>query len=272
MRAGLSIGDFSQITHLSVKTLRRYHEAGLLQPAEVDPHTGYRYYATAQVPTAQVIRRFRELGMPVREVREVLATTDPQARSALIAAHLERLENQLDGTRAAVTSLRRLLQPASPPIQVEIRAAEAVTAAAIGAAVDHSEVAAWYGAAMAELDQTLGTAHLTPTGPCGGLYDNELFTDDRGNAVVYVPVANPPSSGRVRPFTVPAAELAISVHHGPYDDVDVTYGQLGTYVAEHALAVAGPVRETYLIGPGDTGDAASWRTEIGWPVFRTSAS
>src|SRR6266568_477977 len=31
MRAGLSIGDFSQITHLSVKTLRRYHEAGLLR-------------------------------------------------------------------------------------------------------------------------------------------------------------------------------------------------------------------------------------------------
>jgi len=200
MRAGLSIGDFSQITHLSVKTLRRYHEAALLQPAEVDPHTGYRYYATTQVPTAQVIRRFRELGMPVREVREVLATTDPQARSALIAVHLERLENQLDETRAAVTSLRRLLQPASPPIQVEIRAAEAVTAAAIGAAVDHREVVDWYGAAMAELDQTLRTAHLTPAGPCGGLYDNELFTDDRGNAVVYVPVADPPAAGRVRPF------------------------------------------------------------------------
>jgi DNA-binding transcriptional MerR regulator len=87
MRAGLSIGDFSQITHLSVKTKRRYHEAALLQPAEVDPHTGYRYYATTQVPTAQVIRRFRELGMPVREV---LTTSDPRARSALIAAHLER--------------------------------------------------------------------------------------------------------------------------------------------------------------------------------------
>src|SRR5258707_8950011 len=205
MRAGLSIGDFSQITHLSVKTLRRYHEAGLLQPAEVDPHTGYRYYATAQVPTAQVIRRFRELGMPVREVREVLATTDPQARSALIAGHLERLENQLDETRPAVTSLRRLLQPASPPIQLEIRAAEAVTAAAIGAAIDPSEAVAWYGAAMAELDQTLRTGHLTPAGPCGGPYGNELFTRHRGNAVVYVPVASPPTAGRVPPFTVPAA-------------------------------------------------------------------
>src|SRR5258708_21143133 len=122
MRPGLSIGDFSQITHLSVKTLRRYHEAGLLQPAEVDPHTGYRYYATTQVPTAQVIRRFRELGMPVREVREVLYTTDPQARSALIAAHLDRLENQLDETPAAVTSLRRLLHPPTPPIHDQLPA------------------------------------------------------------------------------------------------------------------------------------------------------
>src|ERR1700758_5780524 len=101
MGTGLTIGEFSRITHLSVKTLRRYHEAGLLQPAQVDPHTGYRYYATAQVPTAQVIRRFRELGMPVREVREVLATTDPQARSALIAGHLERLERQLRQNQAA---------------------------------------------------------------------------------------------------------------------------------------------------------------------------
>ncbi len=272
MRAGLSIGDFSQITHLSVKTLRRYHEAGLLEPAEVDPHTGYRYYALTQVPTAQVIRRFRDLGMPVREVGDVLSTTDPQARSALIAGHLERLENQLDETRAAVTSLRRLLEPARPPIQVELLAVEALTTAAICATVDHSEVLAWYGAAMSELNRTLGTAHIASAGPCGGLYDNELFTNERGNAVVYIPVADPPSRGRVRPFVVPAAELAITVHHGPHDDIDVSYGQLGTYVTEHALAVAGPVRETYLIGPRDTRESATWRTEIGWPVFRTAVT
>src|ERR1700722_4891290 len=99
MRATLSIGDFSRISHLSVKTLRHYHEAGLLEPAEVDPQTGYRYYSTAQVPTAQVIRRFRDLGMPVREVRDVVGTTDPEKRNALIAVHLERLEGQLAETR-----------------------------------------------------------------------------------------------------------------------------------------------------------------------------
>jgi hypothetical protein len=38
-------------------------------------------------------------------------------------------------------------------------------------------------------------------------------------------------------------------------------------VVEHALAVAGRVRETCLAGPRDTADPASRRTEIGWPVF-----
>jgi DNA-binding transcriptional MerR regulator len=45
----LTIGDFSRATHLSVKMLRHYHDIGLLEPAGVDPYTGYRRYGTAQI-------------------------------------------------------------------------------------------------------------------------------------------------------------------------------------------------------------------------------
>ena len=38
------IGDFSRMTHLSVKALRFYHDQGLLEPARIDPATGYRFY------------------------------------------------------------------------------------------------------------------------------------------------------------------------------------------------------------------------------------
>jgi effector-binding domain-containing protein len=88
---------------------------------------------------------------------------------------------------------------------------------------------------------------------------------------VFVPTDRDVHDGRVAPLDLPSRELALTVHRGPHDDIDISYGALGTYVAEHALAVAGPVREHYLVGPRDTGDAAAWRTEIGWPVFRTSA-
>ena len=269
MAAALSIGEFSRITHLSIKALRRYHEAGLLVPARVDPGSAYRYYELDQVPTAQVIHRFRELGMPVRDVRELVAVSDPDARAAVIAQHLRRLEAQLDETRAAVVSLRRLLDPDPAPIEVHVHRVEATSVAAVRGVVDLDDVLAWYANAMTELDEVLPMA--ATAGPPGGLYDNELFTEERGTMVVYIPVAVPPARcGRVEPFVVPAAELATTVHAGPHDDIDVTYAALGVFVSQQALAISGPVREVYLVGPRDTDDRAAWQTEIGWPIFQTT--
>ena len=51
------------------EALRHYHEIGLLQPAGVDRKSGYRQYEAEQVPVAQVIRRFRDLGMALDDVK-----------------------------------------------------------------------------------------------------------------------------------------------------------------------------------------------------------
>ena len=118
----LAIGEFSRLTHLSVRTLRRYHDADLLVPATVDDATGYRYYSADQIPTAQVIHRLRELDVPLPEVRRILRSSDPDTRAVLVADHLQRLESELDRTRAAVASLRRLLRPEPAPVHVELRA------------------------------------------------------------------------------------------------------------------------------------------------------
>ena len=110
MPALLTIGEFSRASYLTVKTLRHYHDVGLLEPAQVDDWSGYRYYRADQIETAQTIRRLRELEMPVEQVKGVLHAADAGERNALIAAHLERMEQQLERTTAAVASLRALLQ------------------------------------------------------------------------------------------------------------------------------------------------------------------
>lgn len=260
----LSIGEFSQLTHLSVRTLRRFHDAGLLEPAWVDDASGYRYYAVEQIPTAQVIHRLRELEVPLDDVRHIVRSPDPAVRAELVAQHLRRLESQLDRTRAAVASLQRLLQPPPADLDVELRVVEATTVAAIEDDVDLDDVLDWYAGAMAELDAVVPER----TGSPGGLYDNALFDAGRGHVLVYRPTTDPPQVGRVRPVTLPAVELALTTHVGEHHDIDVTYGQLGTWVVENALAVAGPVREVYVTGPRDSDDPEAWRTEIGWPVFR----
>jgi effector-binding domain-containing protein len=76
--------------------------------------------------------------------------------------------------------------------------------------------------------------------------------------------------GRVVPLLIPAAELAVATHPGSLRDIDVTYGQLGSYVTTHEISVDGPLREYYLVDAHDTPDEAQWRTEIAWPIFRAS--
>jgi DNA-binding transcriptional MerR regulator len=262
----LSIGEFSRLTHLSVRTLRRYHDAGLLEPAAVDDATGYRYYGPDQIPTAQVVHRLRELDVPLADVQRILRTPDPALRADLVAEHLRRLEHELDRTRAAVASLRRLLQPEPAGLAVELRAVPATTVAAVEDDVTHDDVITWYAGAMAELDAALGE----PAGVPGGLYDNALFEDGRGHVLVYRPTPRPPRTGRVHPLTLPAVELAVATHVGEHHDIDVTYGELGSWVVANALSVAGPVRERYLVGPRDTPEASAWRTEVGWPVFHVA--
>ncbi|GAA5150060.1 MerR family transcriptional regulator [Nocardioides marinquilinus] len=264
----MAIGEFSRVTHLSIRTLRRYHEAGLLEPELVDPSSGYRYYSGEQIPTAQVIHRLRELDVPLADVRRILRSPDPKQRSALVAEHLGRLEAELARTRVAVGSLRRLLAPEPAPLQVELRAEPATTVAAVEDEVGEDDVVAWYAGAMAELDAVLGPA--AGAGPPGGLYDNALFERGRGHLLLYRPAAEPPTRGRVHPVTLPDVELVVTTHEGEHDGIDVTYGELGLWVTRNALTVAGAVRERYLVGPRDTADPAAWRTEIGWPVFRVA--
>jgi len=271
----LAIGDFSRATHLNIKTLRHYHSIGLLEPADVDPATGHRRYGTDQIPTAQVIRRFRSLGMPLEEIQAVITTSDLAARNGLISAHLQRLETSLEQTQLAVASLRDLLEPPieSVPVAIEHRRIDATPAAAVTEIIDIKEASAWYQGALGELFALMSAQKVAPLCPSGAIYSNDLFTHERGEATVFVPcndIVRP--TGRVTPIVVPGVELAITVHIGPHTgELDRAYGSLATHVADHALGIEGPIREYYVVGPHETGDEAEWRTEVGWPIFHTGS-
>ena len=268
MPTTLSIGDFSRATNLSVKTLRYYHRVGLLEPDDVDPRTGYRRYTTGQISAAHLIRRFRDLDMPVEQVHTVLATPDIALRNKLIAEHLSHLEKQLTRTREVVASLRDLLQTSAAAPHVSRRLVPATGAVAISETIDASDAFVWLEGALGELHAVVAHQDLTATGPAGGIFADEIFTEERGKATVYLPCnGEVQAMGRTAARTVPAAELAIIEHHGPHVDVDRSYGALATYVARHALAVDGPIREFYPVARHETPDESQWRTEIGWPIF-----
>jgi DNA-binding transcriptional MerR regulator len=252
----LTIGEFSKMTYLSVKALRHYHDVGLLEPALIDPSTGYRRYSSGQVSTAQAIRRFRDLEMPIDDVRRVLAAPNDSARNRAILAHLERMQAQLDQTQQAVASLQALLTggTADAAARVEIRRIAPLRVIASTAVVGFDECGEWLEPALAALHQEASGASITVTGHDGALYADEIFEAGAGEVTAFLPVDGVAASV----VELPGCTMAVLRHEGPFADLDQAYGALGTFVAERGIGGPGPIREIYLTPTS---------TDVCWPVI-----
>jgi DNA-binding transcriptional MerR regulator len=262
MTLTVPIGEFSRMSHLSVAALRHYQEAGVLAPVEVDAATGYRRYGVDQLGDAHLVRRLRDLAMPVPEVAVVVAAGPGPARDTAIRRHLERMERELAHTQDVVASLRVLLSRDGPPIRVSYRSEPPIEAAAVAARVARPDIGAWCQQAFSRL---LGA--VEPVAPPGATYADDFFAADEGEIVAYAPIHVglhlPAGVARIE---LPAVRLALAVHEGPYAEIDRTYGALGRHVAEHDQPADQPIRETYLVGPSHTDRPETYRTEICWPI------
>jgi DNA-binding transcriptional MerR regulator len=263
MTVYLTIGEFSKMTYLSVKALRHYHDVGLLEPAEIDADSGYRRYHADQVGIAQAIRRFRDLDMPLEQLRTVLQAPDRATRNQAILDHLATMQQQLERTQHTVASLQALLSSPAVPRPVAYRTLPAITALSIEASIAFDDTA-WIDAAFDELHAVLERSSAAATGPDSALYSDAFFTEGAGQVVALVPIGadaarldGGPVEGRARTLDLPATRVAVMVHDGPFADLDQTYGALGTVLAELGLGADGPIREVYV---------TERRAEVCWPV------
>lgn len=261
MTQELSIGDFSRMTFLSVKALRHYHDVGLLEPARIDQHSGYRYYRPGQVSDAQLIRRLRDLDMPVDAVRRVVSAPDTAARDVIIAEHLDRMTEQLRQTQDTVDSLRRILQDAQPDLGVETVREPTVHALVVREHVTGDTAMAWWVDTFTALHRKLRVSHGKRTGPDGVIFPTEYFTEGAADLVAYLPV----EAGTRGAEEVAGGDFAVTTYDGPFIDLDQAYGALGQSVLEQAMSGDGPVRERYL-PRGDESDLLDHTTIVCWPV------
>lgn len=266
MSTTVTIGEFARLTLLSVKALRHYHDVGLLEPVAVDPSSGYRRYGIDQVTDAQLIRRLRDLDMPVPDVRAVVDAPDPATRDELLRAHLDRMQETLSRTAGVVASLRAALDPL-PDLSVEHRHLPTQPVVVVRADVGEDDFTAFFDRAFAELYGAIAVAGQLPTGPGGAVYDHGWFADEVGEIVAYVPVVDTDAiGGAVEAAVLPAVDVAVGTHAGPFVDFDRTYGALGRHVNEHCGSSGLPIREVYVIGPDRTDDPDQLRTEVCWPT------
>jgi F-type H+-transporting ATPase subunit beta len=112
------IGLFARICRVSVVTLRYYDEIGLLKPEYVDRYTGYRYYTAEQIPRLSQIAAYKDLGLTLDEIADLLNENLPvehlrdllHARRNQVAAQIAEGQAQLARIDAQLHEL------ANPPL------------------------------------------------------------------------------------------------------------------------------------------------------------
>jgi DNA-binding transcriptional MerR regulator len=261
-----SIGDFSKITGLTVKTLRYYHEQGLLVPTCVDDQTGYRYYDRAKIETARIIAHLRSLGLSIDEVREILrsAVEDADLRSVL-ERQKALLESKIKHDREIVRSIHALLIQeeeierimAQASFQVEEKTVDPARIAGIRMKGRYSDC----GGAFARIGRRFG--RYLRGKPMLLHYDCEYREDD-ADFEACMPIGGGSSTDGITTRELAGGRCVSLLHLGPYDQLGRSYAKILEYIRSKGYEVLMPTRELYLKGPGMIfrGNPKNYLTEI----------
>ncbi|HEY0530380.1 MAG TPA: MerR family transcriptional regulator [Actinoplanes sp.] len=291
-----TIGDFAGLGRVSVRMLRHYDAIGLIRPARVDPHSGYRYYTAAQLRVLNRVIALKDLGFTLQQVKSMIEDkVEPtelrgmlRLRRAELAAQVDR-----DAARLAQVDARlRLIETeghmdTGDVVLKDVPALRVVelsaTAASYDDAVSISENLSPLYPRLLELMKQHG---IPMTGAPIGYY--EPAPVEPGDETISVHAAFPVAPGAGSPglgsaghgsaghgsagpgfevVALPAlGPAATALHMGSMMEAMGTVQKIANWIDDNGYRPVGPgfAREIYLECP--PGDFDQWITELQVPV------
>ena len=101
------IGDFSNMSKTTIKTLRYYEKEGLLKPVYIDLNTGYRYYETSQLVELSKIMHLRQAGLSIKDIKNILGGQD---LTEILKNRKKEIEKQLFNYNTELSKINYLLE------------------------------------------------------------------------------------------------------------------------------------------------------------------
>ena len=240
------IGRFAQAARLSQKALRHYDATGLLEPAWVDPETGYRWYRVEQLRRARTIALLRLAGMPLTEIRSFLMAPSADA----VDAFADGLRRELRDRTEVLAYVKRLLEEA-PMFDVSTKEMAAVRFRSRTGSVRTAAFDAFAAAAIDELGPPeRGAVPFT-------IYHGRVNEEEDGPVEVCLSCADGDRH-------LPAVEVAFTIAAGADCDFPAilgAYDAVARWAHENGRKLGGPPRELYL-----DGRLERTRMEVAWPL------
>ncbi|MGZ0146782.1 MerR family transcriptional regulator [Kribbella sp. WER1] len=262
-----AIGEFARHGRVSVRMLRHYDAIGLLRPASVDPATGYRSYAAAQLADLNRIVALKDLGFSLDQVNKLIADNlQPAELRAMLTMRRAQLETTVAESNARLAQVESRLRgleaaiPAADIVVKELPAVRLVGLTATAASFTPDDITPVVHPLCAELSRRLPHADVRPAGRLTCLYEQQ------GDVVVQATVPAAVDAGGnlngLEVIDLPAMQAATLVHHGPIEQILPSWQALARWLEDNGRRAAEPARELYLETSENPDD---WVTELQQP-------
>ena len=267
----LKIGEFSNLSRVSVRMLRHYDEIGLLKPAEIDRFTDYRYYCEDQLPAACRITALKDMGFSLSEIKQILAIYgDRQAMEPFF----ERKQQELARSAAEIqhrltlleTARKRLRKDETMNYQVTVKTIPARYAATVRMTIPRYEDE---GLVWDILCRETDAMPLIPDSPClcaVTFLDEEYREHDVEVEAWKTVKGSYPDTEHVTFKTLPEVLVASCTYKGGYERMGDVYAAVAAWIEQNGYAYAGPMFNIYYVSPHETQDPGEFVTEVCYPI------
>ena len=266
----LKIGEFSRLSRISIRMLRRYDEVGLLMPASVDTFSGYRYYSEDQLLTAGKIVSFRDMGFGLSAIGEILKS-DAKTLSALLSVKRAETLSEADNARlrlhlidTAITRLRK--DELMMEYQVSLKTLPERYVASVRQVIpSYAEEGILWKLLMTET----ASLHLQPADDCLSLaifHDQEYKETDADVEIQGAVQGSYPNTEHVTFKTVAPIQVASAMYHGGYEQITPVNHAVASWVRDNGYAFNGPMFCIYHVSPAQTSNPDELVTEVCYPV------
>ena len=262
-----TIGEFSKICQISIKTLHYYDRIALLRPAKVDKFTGYRYYSQEQLDRMLLIQRFKRYGFSLEEIAYLIDCTEPEIRLKKLRQQKQKLTRQMQDTHLIINELNAHLQnfertgdimnyQKNYAIQTVETAPQAVLTCRQNMGVGQ------FGQYYSSVFEKIAKNKLTTNGLCGAIYHDREFEPDNSDIELFVGIEEQAQADK----TLPGQFCAMTIHKGPYSSLHDAYGALVEWIAQSEYECCGAPYDIYAKGSLQMLPPEQWETEVYIPI------
>lgn len=242
----MTIGEFAAASQLTPRMLRHYHKLGLLDPADIDEVSGYRYYRADQLQVAAVISQLRQAGVPLRTIAKVI--TDPESAGEVLEGHRRRL------TAEHAAAVRRLdgavhLVEEGAPVSLDIAVARLDPMLVIAKRVEgpRSFADPLLTAAFLELSRAARAAGVEHAPPLQLIHSS---TDAGFVHDACIPIGPDDHVEGYERQELPAVNVATATSHGPFaGGLNTALRTVIAWIKDREWQMKMPIRMEFLAAP-----------------------